>query len=168
MQANLLQSVQAVFPVTLLVSVCWTMTFCSFGSTELMARSLPPSSMGWAEHQALVLPPERAAAAPSAEDLKAQHCVLMCIFFHRAASLSWELKWQPLSAEQVLANISLEQFALGTSSIWAWLKTPLGKEGGVIPVGHHRSSLTGAKAAACRAQVMHGGFLQKKGLSCRT
>lgn len=31
----------------------------------------------------------------------------------------------------------------------------------MIPVGHHRT-LTGAKAAACRAQVMQGGSLQRK------
>lgn len=112
----------------------------------------------WANHQALVLPPEAAAAAPSAADLKAQDCILMCIFLHRATS---QLRIEtPASLCRAVC--------LGNCFHQAWFKAPLGKEDAVIPVGHHRSSLTGATAAACRAPVMQGGFLQKKGLSCGT
>lgn len=98
----------------------------------------PHLPWGWANHQALVLPPET-AAAPSAADLKAEPAASLC----RAV-------------------------CLGNCFHQAWLEAALGKEDAVIPVGHHRSSLTGATAAACRAPVMQGGFLQKTGLSSRT
>lgn len=36
----------------------------------------------------------------------------------------------------------------------------------MIHIWQHKSSLTWAKEAACRAQAMHGDFLENKGLSC--